>query len=60
VNDFVVLADSSELIDIPSSKRATGEGTGFVSHWPDFFNFIVCNVIALAAIRWHLVIEETT
>jgi hypothetical protein len=57
VNDVVVVPDSSELVDVPTCKRAAGKGTTFIQHGSDLFDSIGYDIVPFTAIGKHLIVE---
>lgn len=57
MDNLVVLSHSAELINKPSCERAAGKGTAFVVHRTNLFNAIAHDVVTLAAVGQHLIVE---
>lgn len=57
MDDLVVFADSSELVDIPPCEGAACERTAFSVHRSDLLDSVAHDVVALAAVCKDLVIE---
>ena len=57
MDDFVVVADPSELVDVPPSEGTASKGTAGIEHRPDLLHLVAHDIVPLAAVGEVLVVE---
>ena len=57
MDDFIVLAHSSKLVDVPPPKGTTGKGACWIIHRSYLFHFVANNVISFTTVGQVLTIK---
>lgn len=57
MDDLIVLAHTSELIDKPTCEGTAGKRAAFIVHWTYFFDSIAHNVVSFTTIGQDLVVQ---